>query len=66
MSDDRIEPQEFAVDDEGDGKTLAAVLRGKLPGRSWNQVRGIVSRGHVHTDGAACMNALLQNLLPVF
>jgi len=51
MSDDRIEPQRFEIDDEGDGKTLAAVLRTMLPGRSWNQVRGIVSRGHVRTDG---------------
>ncbi len=51
MNEDRIEPQSFEVDDEGDGKTLAAVLRAQLPGRSWNQVRGIISRGHVNTDG---------------
>ncbi|MGH1339908.1 MAG: RluA family pseudouridine synthase [Nannocystales bacterium] len=51
MSDDRIEPQSFEIDDEGDGKTLAAVVRGQMPGRSWNQVRGIISRGHVRTDG---------------
>ena len=51
MNDDRIEPQRFEIDGDGDGKTLAAVVREQLPGRSWNQVRGIVSRGHVHTDG---------------
>ncbi len=51
MNDDRIEPQTFEVDTEGDGKTLAAVVRAHMPGRSWNQVRGIIGRGHVHTDG---------------
>lgn len=51
MNDDRIEPQSFEVADEGDGKTLAAVVREHMPGRSWNQVRGIISRGHVRTDG---------------
>jgi 23S rRNA pseudouridine1911/1915/1917 synthase len=51
MNDDRIEPQRFDIDGERDGKTLAAVVREQLPGRSWNQVRGIVSRGHVLTDG---------------
>ena len=51
MSDDRIEPQTFDIDEGRDGKTLAAVLRETLPGCSWNQVRAIVGRGHVSTDG---------------
>ncbi len=51
MNDDRIEPQRFEIDAEGHGKTLAAVVRAHMPGRSWNQVRGIIGRGHAQTDG---------------
>ncbi len=51
MNDDRIEPQTFEVDEQGEGKTLAAVVRAHMPGRSWNQVRAIIGRGHVLTDG---------------
>ncbi len=48
---DAVEPQVFDVDADSEGQTLAAVLRTRLPGHSWNQVRGICRRGHVQTDG---------------
>jgi 23S rRNA pseudouridine1911/1915/1917 synthase len=34
------------------GETLAAALRQRLPGRSWNEVRRLCERGKVTVDGA--------------
>ena len=42
------------------GITLAAALRGALPGSSWNEVRRLVASGKVTVDGAAVTDPSLR------
>ena len=47
----------FTVPTEFAGQTLAAVLRRRLPGQSWSQVRKLVESRRVTIDGSPCMDA---------
>jgi 23S rRNA pseudouridine1911/1915/1917 synthase len=38
------------------GQTLAAILRRRLPGQSWTQVRKLVTSRRVQIDGSPCMD----------
>jgi 23S rRNA pseudouridine1911/1915/1917 synthase len=42
----------FTLDDADAATTLAAALRRRLPGRSWNEVRRLCETGKVFVDGA--------------
>ncbi len=50
----RLEP--FAVPAEQAGATLAAVLRARLPGQSWRQVRELVAGRRVKVLGELCLD----------
>jgi 23S rRNA pseudouridine1911/1915/1917 synthase len=47
----------FAIPAEQAGLTLAAWLRLRLPGQSWNQVRRLVESRRVRIDGELCLDA---------
>jgi 23S rRNA pseudouridine1911/1915/1917 synthase len=49
--------QAFVVTADQAGKTLAAFLRGQLPGRSWNEVRRLIEVRRVHIGGDLCLDA---------
>jgi 23S rRNA pseudouridine1911/1915/1917 synthase len=46
----------FLVPADQAGATLAAVLRSRLPGQSWNQVRAIISGRRVKVLGELCLD----------
>src|SRR5947209_2129117 len=46
----------FAVPAESAGTTLAAVLRARLPGRSWTQVRRLVETRRARVNGELCLD----------
>jgi 23S rRNA pseudouridine1911/1915/1917 synthase len=47
----------FVVAAEHDDLTLAAVLRQRLPGRSWSQVRRLIETRHACVGGDLCLDA---------
>ena len=49
-----LEP--FAVPAEQAGQTLAAVLRSRLPGESWSQVRALVAARRLKVLGELCLD----------
>jgi 23S rRNA pseudouridine1911/1915/1917 synthase len=48
--------ESFVVSAELAGQTLAAVLRRRLPGQSWRQVRQLVGARHVQVAGSLCLD----------
>ena len=46
----------FPVPPDHAGATLAAVLRSRLPGQSWNQVRALISGRRVKVLGELCLD----------
>jgi 23S rRNA pseudouridine1911/1915/1917 synthase len=46
----------FAVPKEQAGQTLAAVLRQRLPGQSWRQVRRLVETRRARVNGELCLD----------
>src|SRR4051794_17793737 len=46
----------FPVPAEQAGQTLAAVLRTRLPGTSWNQVRGLIAARRARVLGELCLD----------
>jgi 23S rRNA pseudouridine1911/1915/1917 synthase len=50
-------PDTFVVAAEHDDLTLAAVLRQRLPGRSWSQVRRLIETRHARVGGDLCLDA---------
>jgi 23S rRNA pseudouridine1911/1915/1917 synthase len=46
--------QNFHVDVAEVGRTLAAMLRGRLPGRPWSDVRRLIRNRHVQVNGNLC------------
>src|SRR5262245_47451735 len=46
----------FPITTEHAGLTLAAVLRARLPGQSWNQVRQLVAARRVKVGGDVCLD----------
>jgi 23S rRNA pseudouridine1911/1915/1917 synthase len=46
----------FPVPEGEAGRTLAAVLRARLPGQSWAQVRRLVETRRVRCDGETCLD----------
>jgi 23S rRNA pseudouridine1911/1915/1917 synthase len=51
-----MEPQPFPVTAEETGLTLAALLRRRLPGQSWNQVRRLIETRRVRIGGELCLD----------
>jgi 23S rRNA pseudouridine1911/1915/1917 synthase len=49
-----LEP--FRLTAEQAGLTLAALLRERLPGQSWNQVRRLIETRHVRLNGELCLD----------
>jgi 23S rRNA pseudouridine1911/1915/1917 synthase len=49
-------PEPFPTPAELAGQTLAAVLRQRLPGQTWSQVRKLVAARRVQIDGALCLD----------
>ena len=49
-----LEP--FALSAEQAGLTLAAVLRQRLPGQSWNQVRRLIETRRARVNGELCLD----------
>jgi 23S rRNA pseudouridine1911/1915/1917 synthase len=47
---------EFAISADQAGATLAAVLRSRLPGQSWTQVRQVVAGRRVKVNGDLCLD----------
>jgi 23S rRNA pseudouridine1911/1915/1917 synthase len=47
---------EFAVTSEEAGQTLAALLRRRMPGQSWTQVRRVIERRRVQISGQLCLD----------
>ncbi len=47
----------FTIDAAETGRTLAAVLRARLPGQSWNQVRRLIETRRVQVRGELCRDA---------
>jgi 23S rRNA pseudouridine1911/1915/1917 synthase len=52
-----IPAQSFTVEPEQAGQTVAAFLRGRLPGLSWNAVRRLVETRRVRVLGEPCLDA---------
>jgi 23S rRNA pseudouridine1911/1915/1917 synthase len=48
--------QIFTVDGDQVGFTVAALLRAKLPGRSWNEVRRLIQARRVRVRGELCLD----------
>src|SRR4051812_44011640 len=46
----------FSIPETEAGATLAAVLRGRLPGQSWKQVRQVVAGRRVRVNGELCLD----------
>src|SRR5579859_8126293 len=49
MSDATMRPEEV-------NQTLAAVVRARQPGRSWNEVRRFIAARHVQINGELCLD----------
>jgi 23S rRNA pseudouridine1911/1915/1917 synthase len=49
-----IEP--FSISSEQAGATLAAILRDRLPGQSWNQVRRLIESRRARVNGELCLD----------
>jgi 23S rRNA pseudouridine1911/1915/1917 synthase len=49
-------PQIFSVADDQAGMTLAAVLRPRLPGKSWSEVRRLIEVRHVLVGNELCLD----------
>ena len=49
-------PAPFIVPAEEAGHTLAAVLRARMPGQSWSQVRALVTARKVQVLGDLCLD----------
>ncbi len=54
--EDSLPPQEITIDAALAGKTLAAVLRLRLAGQSWNKVQRLIQARHVRIGGELCMD----------
>lgn len=46
----------FHVAAEQAGSTICAALRGWLPGKSWNEVRGLLRSRHIQVNGNLCLD----------
>jgi 23S rRNA pseudouridine1911/1915/1917 synthase len=46
----------FVIPPDQDGLTLAALLRMRLPGQSWSQVRRVIETRHVRIGGELCLD----------
>jgi 23S rRNA pseudouridine1911/1915/1917 synthase len=46
----------FTVTSEEVGQTLAALVRRRMPGRSWNQVRRVIETRRVQISGQLCLD----------
>jgi 23S rRNA pseudouridine1911/1915/1917 synthase len=55
-----VPDQAFVLDAEDKGTTLAAALRRRLEGRSWNDVRRLVETGKVRVNDAVVMDAAVR------
>jgi 23S rRNA pseudouridine1911/1915/1917 synthase len=53
-------PEPFSTDETDAGVTLAAALRRRLPGWSWNDVRQLVETGKVHVDDARAVDPAVR------
>lgn len=53
---DHASAQDFLVRQEQAGQTLAALLRGWLPGRSWSEVRRLIERRRVRINREVCLD----------
>ena len=51
-----ITPETFVISEPEDGATLAALLRPRLPGQSWTQVRRVIETRHVRVGGDLCLD----------
>src|SRR5579884_4490611 len=47
----------FALSAEQAGLTLAALLRQRLPGQSWNQVRRLIETRRARVNGELCLDS---------
>jgi 23S rRNA pseudouridine1911/1915/1917 synthase len=56
MSESGISLTPFAVPAEEEGATLAAALRARLPGQSWNQVRRLIETRRARVNGELCLD----------
>jgi 23S rRNA pseudouridine1911/1915/1917 synthase len=52
----RMDVQTFPITAEEAGLTLAALLRRRLTGQSWNQVRRLIETRRVRIDGEPCLD----------
>jgi 23S rRNA pseudouridine1911/1915/1917 synthase len=48
--------ESFVISDQQIGQTLAAVVRARLPGQSWTQVRNLIARRMVTIGGDLCLD----------
>jgi 23S rRNA pseudouridine1911/1915/1917 synthase len=46
----------FAVSPDEAGRTLAALLRPRLPNQSWAQIKRVIATGHVFIGGDVCLD----------
>jgi 23S rRNA pseudouridine1911/1915/1917 synthase len=51
---------DYLLDDADGGTTLAAALRRRLPGRSWNDVRQLAETGKVRLDGEVALDPAMR------
>jgi 23S rRNA pseudouridine1911/1915/1917 synthase len=51
-----IPPETIVVAAEQDGLTLAALMRQRLTGQSWNQVRRLIETRHARVGGDLCLD----------
>jgi 23S rRNA pseudouridine1911/1915/1917 synthase len=56
MSEANLSVPPFTVPAEEEGATLAAALRARLPGQSWNQVRRLVATRRARINGELCLD----------
>jgi 23S rRNA pseudouridine1911/1915/1917 synthase len=49
-------PDPVSIPPEQDGQTLAAVVRARLPGQSWTQVRRLIETRRVRVNGELCLD----------
>jgi len=53
----QVAPEVFKIAPEHAGQTLAAFLRGRLPGQSWTAVRNLIATRRVRIDGDLCLDS---------
>lgn len=51
-----MKPFSLTVDDRQAGQTLAAIVRTRMPERSWSQVRRLILNRHVSIGGSVCLD----------